>query len=107
LGGTQGHDLEMATNCLGPFILNHLLEPILTRTAQAESTPNRVRIVWVSSMITASVPAGGIQFEENSGSPKVLKNAMQNYMQTKVGNVFLASEAAKRLGKNGIISMVG
>lgn len=57
-------------------------------------------------MITASVPDGGIQFDKN-GTPKVLKNAMQNYMQTKVGNVFLASEAAKRLRKDGIISMVG
>ncbi len=96
----------MATNCLGPFLLNQLLEPILARTALAEQTPDHVRVVWVASMITASVPDGGIQFDK-SGSPKVLKNAMQNYMQTKVGNVFLASEAAKRLRKDGIISMVG
>lgn len=58
-------------------------------------------------MITASVPPGGIQFKEKGGSPKVLKNSMQNYMQSKVGNVFLASEAAKRLGGDGVISMVG
>jgi retinol dehydrogenase 12 len=96
----------MATNCLGPFLLNHLLGPILIHTAQAQSTPDHVRIVWLSSMITASVPPGGIQFHEKSGSPKVLKNAMQNYMQSKVGNVFLASEAAKRLGREGVISMV-
>ena len=95
----------MATNCLGPFLLNRLLEPILTRTAQAEQSPNSVRIVWLASMITASVPPGGIQFDSQSGTPKVLKNAMQNYMQSKVGNVFLASEAAKRLGRGGVISM--
>ena len=96
----------MATNCLGPFILNRLLEPILIHTARAESSPDSVRIVWVSSMITTSVPPGGIQFSEESGNPKVLKNRMQNYMQSKVGNVFLASEAAKRVGKDGIISVV-
>ena len=101
----QGHDLEMATNCLGPFILNHLLEPILARTASADSGSRSVRVVWVSSMIAASVPPGGIQFEK-SGTPKVLKNAMQNYMQSKVGNVFLASEAARRLGRDGIINVV-
>ena len=101
----QGHDLEMATNCLGPFLLNQLLEPVLARTAHSESTPDRVRIVWLASMVTASVPDGGIHFSKR-GSPKVLKNAMQNYMQSKVGNVFLASEAAKRLSKDGIISMV-
>lgn len=91
---------------MGPYVLNHLLEPILTRTAHATSTPDSVRVVWLASMITASVPPGGMQFEDKSGSPKVLKNAMQNYMQSKVGNVFLASEAAKRLGGDGIISMV-
>lgn len=31
---------------------------------------------------------------------------MENYMQSKVGNVFLASEMAKRLGKAGIICTV-
>ena len=53
------------------------------------------------------MPPGGIQFDEKSGSPKVLANTMHNYMQSKVGNVFLASEAAKRLGGDGVISMVG
>ena len=104
----QGHDLEMATNCLGPFILNQLLEPLMVRTAQqgGNSRLDGVRIVWVSSMLTALVPAGGIQFDEKSGSPRVLKNAMNNYMQTKVGNLFLASEEAKRVGKDGVISLV-
>lgn len=91
---------------MGPFILNRLLEPILIRTAHAERTPDSIRIVWLSSMIGVSVPPGGIQFSEKSGSPKVLRNTMQNYMQSKVGNVFLASEAAKRLGGDDIISIV-
>lgn len=30
---------------------------------------------------------------------------MESYMQTKVGNVFFASECAKRLSKDGIISI--
>ena len=96
----------MATNCLSPFILNHLLKPILTRTARTESNPNGVRIVWLASMITASVPPGGIELNDKSGSPQILKNAMQDYMQSKADNVFLASETAKRLGGDGIISMV-
>ncbi|KAL8722883.1 MAG: hypothetical protein Q9225_000716 [Loekoesia sp. 1 TL-2023] len=103
----SGLDLEMATNCLGPFLLNRLLEPILVETAQSKSaTRNGTRIVWVSSMITASVPPGGIQFEEKgSGQPQILRNAMQNYMQSKVGNLFLASETAKRLGNEGVLSV--
>ena len=31
---------------------------------------------------------------------------MENYMQSKVGNVFLAVETARRLGKDGIITVV-
>ena len=31
---------------------------------------------------------------------------MENYMQSKVGNVFLAAETAKRMGKDGIINVV-
>lgn len=57
-------------------------------------------------MIAVSVPQGGIVFDEKTGAPKVLKNAMENYMESKVGNVFLASEAARRLGGDGIISLV-
>ena len=33
----QGHDLEMATNCLGPYLLTKLLEPILIQTAASSS----------------------------------------------------------------------
>lgn len=78
----------------------------MIKTANARSS-NRysVRIVWLSSMITTSVPPGGIKFGR-TGNPKVLKKSMENYMQSKVGNVFLAAEAAKRLGGDGIISVV-
>ena len=31
---------------------------------------------------------------------------MENYMQSKVGNVFLATETARRLGKDDIINVV-
>ena len=119
----QGHDLEMGTNCLGPFLLNHYLEPILKKTAAATNSTLGVRIVWLSSMIAVSVPQGGI-ITNSDGSPKVVKvrrhlktdrhaslylcwqNAMENYMQSKAGNVFLAAETAQRLSKDGIISVV-
>jgi retinol dehydrogenase-12 len=99
-----GHDLEMGTNCLGPFLFNHYLEPVLKRTA-ANADRNSVRIVWLSSMIAVGTPPGGIIFDGKTGNPKVIKNAMENYMESKVGNLFLASEAAKRLGSDGIISV--
>lgn len=95
----------MATNCLGPFLLNRFLEPILRRTA-ASSEPGSVRVVWLASLVNVGTAAGGIVFNEATGAPNVLKNAMENYMQTKVGNVFLAHESARALGDDGIISLV-
>ena len=46
-------------------------------------------------------------WDDEIGKPKVLKVPMENYMESKVGNVFLASQAALRLGGSGIISVVG
>ena len=107
----QGYDLEMATNCMGPFLLTCLLEPLLVKTAgpekPADVTLTSTRIVWVSSWLAAGTPKGGIEWDADRNAPKVIKNAMMNYMQSKVGNVFLASEAARHLKEKGIISLVG
>ena len=98
----------MGTNCLGPFLLTVLLEDILKRTATSEAEigkKNTVRIVWTSSIIHASqVPKGGVIFDE-AGNPAQRK-AMENYMQTKCGDVHLGVEFAKKLGKDGILSVV-
>ena len=97
----------MGTNCLGPFLFNHLLEPILKRTAAAElSQSDSVRVVWLASLIAIATPTSGIVFDQDTNTPMIPSNQMENYMQSKVGNVFLASETAKRLGKAGIISVV-
>ena len=59
----------MGTNCLGPFLLNRFLEPILKQTAKSMGG---VRVVWLSSIVATSVPPGGIDMNSD-GSPKVLK----------------------------------
>ena len=94
----------MGTNCLGPFLFNHFLEEILKKTATF-TAPNSVRIVWLASMVAASTPQGGVLWHEKTQQPQVLKNAMESYMESKAGNIFLASECAKRLGRDGIISI--
>ena len=101
----SGRDLEMATNCLGPFLLTRLLEPLLVRTARV-APRDSVRIVWLSSMVAVSVPRDGILWDDATGHPKVLKDAMQNYMQSKVGSLFFAREYVDRLGKDGVLSLV-
>ncbi|KAH6705287.1 putative short-chain dehydrogenase [Leptodontidium sp. 2 PMI_412] len=98
----HGHDLEMGTNCLAPYLLTVLLEPILIRTA-ASSPSLSVRVVFVVSLLQL-VPAGVMSFD-SQGTPKVLPKAMDNYMQTKAGGTMLATEFEKRLGSNGILSV--
>ena len=102
----KGHDLEMATNCLGPLLFNSFLEPILKRTA-ASAPIDSVRIVWLSSLLAVSVPRDGIMWDEKSGQPKILKNRMESYMESKAGNMFIASQLASRLSRDGIVNLVG
>ncbi|RDW81912.1 hypothetical protein BP6252_03024 [Coleophoma cylindrospora] len=100
----DGHDLEIATNCLAPYLLTHLLEDILRRTAASASEFGRVRIVWVSSLLYMDTAYGGMSFDAN-GVPVILKKPMENYMRTKVGNAWLAAEFAERVGEAGIMSV--
>ncbi|KAF2488864.1 short-chain dehydrogenase [Lophium mytilinum] len=105
---TQGYDLMMGTNCLAPFLLTKLLEPILRRTAVAEGVAEKahkaVRVVFVSSLITSfGKPRGGVTLDEN-GVPSDEYKGMDRYMQTKFGDVFLGAGFAKTLG-SGILSV--
>jgi hypothetical protein len=43
---------------------------------------------------------------DGQGIPKILPKPMENYMQSKVGGTWLAAEFAKRLGSQGILSVV-
>ncbi|KAF8242770.1 short-chain dehydrogenase [Wilcoxina mikolae CBS 423.85] len=86
----QGHELQMGTNCLGPFLFTQLLLP-------------HVRIVWTSSMLVdAKAPQGGISIPELS-APTIDQN--RNYAMSKAGNWLLASEFANRVCGDGIVSI--
>jgi retinol dehydrogenase 12 len=81
-----------------------LLEPILIRTAKMAGSPEgSVRIVWVTSLLHAGSPY--MKFEDD-GTPVVLAKLMDNYMQSKVGAAWLGDKFAKRLGDQGILSVV-
>ncbi|KAI1412091.1 NAD(P)-binding protein [Hypoxylon sp. FL1857] len=100
----QGHELQMGTNAVGPFLLTRLLEPILLRTAAQEGSSRSVRIVWVSSMLDFGTPKGGVVWDSQTDAPVLHSDMMANYMQSKAGLTFLGHEFAKRLGDKGIIS---
>lgn len=94
----------MATNCIAPYLLTVLLEPILTRTA-ASSPPLSVRVVFVVALMHLGNHAASIAFDEH-GAPKVPNKDWDTYMQSKVGGTWLAAEFAQRLGDKGILSVV-
>jgi NAD(P)-dependent dehydrogenase (short-subunit alcohol dehydrogenase family) len=100
----QGHELQIGTNCLGPFLLTELLLPILRSTVSV-APPDSVRVTWAASL--AGITNGlkdGVQFDAE-GSPKVHDSPTIDYGQSKYGNMILASEFSKRYGKDGIVSV--
>ncbi|KAF1986179.1 NAD(P)-binding protein [Aulographum hederae CBS 113979] len=94
----HGHELQMGTNCLGPFLLTQLLLPILQKTA--ESSPvGSVRVTWAASIAADLFSAThGVDLDA-SGAPVTPKKTEMNYGNTKAGNCLLAAEFALRYGK--------
>jgi NAD(P)-dependent dehydrogenase (short-subunit alcohol dehydrogenase family) len=98
----QGHAIHVGTNCLGPFLFTQLLLPKL-KEAVKTAPKNSVRIVWASSLVVdGTAPKGGVKISELASL-----SLDQNYTYTisKAGNWLLASEFARRVGKDGIVSI--
>ena len=97
----QGHVQQMGTNCYGPFLFTRLLLPKLQAAAQA-APKNSVRIVWTSSIIVdTSAPKGGVI---TTALARPSSDQAHHYAVSKAGNWLLASEFARRYGKDGIVS---
>ena len=98
----QGHELHMGTNCLGPFLFTQLLLPQL-RAAVKDSPKDSVRIIWTSSgIVDTNAPKGGIVLSDLG---TISPDPNLNYALSKTGNWFLASEFAKRVGGDRIVSI--
>ncbi|EAW12409.1 uncharacterized protein ACLA_063790 [Aspergillus clavatus NRRL 1] len=101
---TQGFELQLGTNCLGPYHFTQCLLPVLRQTA-AVSPPGSVRITWAASVtIELYAPRNGVVFDPN-GSPREHRSQESNYGQSKAGNYFLAVETARRYHDAGIVSV--
>lgn len=75
----QGIELQLATDCLGPFLLTMLLMPLLEATAAQEAAPPRV--IWSSSQIVElSAPTGGRKMDEIRKLPN---DTARNYTNSK------------------------
>ncbi|KAH6912192.1 hypothetical protein BKA70DRAFT_1422911 [Coprinopsis sp. MPI-PUGE-AT-0042] len=97
----QGYDLQFGTNVIGHFYLTELLVPTLLSTAEA--TGARTRVVHTSS--SAAAFTKHLNFETFKDGPARLKKS-SNYLygQSKLGNIMIANEFAKRYGDQGLIS---
>lgn len=99
----QGTELHFGTNCVAPVLLYRKLQPLLKRTAESSSS-GTVRVLWAGSVgiDVASPSGGGLLWDDRKDEPKVM-DSTSNYAQTKVGNLFLAKELAKRDSETGIV----
>lgn len=100
----QGHEIHLATNCLGPFLLTQLLLPVLVNTAKV-SPESTVRVVFTTSgVVDMKAPPGGLTMADVVAG-KQQSDVTMNYCLSKAGNWFLASEFDKRVRTNGIVCL--
>ncbi|KAL9051413.1 MAG: hypothetical protein Q9162_006020 [Coniocarpon cinnabarinum] len=98
----QQHELQVGTNCLGPYLLSTLLEPLLVRTAQS-ANPGSVRVAWAASVgVDVLAPKPGGMKLTSEGAPQDL-GVETNYAQTKVGNILLAAEFGRKTLESGVV----
>ncbi|KAA1472589.1 NAD(P)-binding protein [Dentipellis sp. KUC8613] len=107
---TQGYDAQFGTNVLGHYFFTTLLLPLLISTAQADPK-HKARIVHNSSdgAELFKVP-GGIDWDslkKGDASTKVRAKlgTKKLYGQSKLGNILLSNELARRYGEQGIVSI--
>ncbi|KAI8628713.1 short-chain dehydrogenase [Xylariaceae sp. FL1651] len=99
----QGYELQLGTNCLGPFLFTQLLTPTLIATAKT-APRGSVRVVWVSSSAADHLnPKGGIDMD-NLDYKRDIFYAWK-YGISKAGNYYHATEYARRHRDDGIVSV--
>ena len=98
----QGHELQMATNCLGPYLLTQLLLPVLEKTASSVD-PGSVRVVWTSSIVVdLAAPKDGLDISDLTQPPS---DQQRSYTSTKLGNWYLANALSTQTGSKGVLSV--
>ncbi|KAI1764034.1 hypothetical protein GGR53DRAFT_495300 [Hypoxylon sp. FL1150] len=98
----QGFEVQLATNCFGPYLFTQILILVLVRT-EFLRPPRSVRVIWSCDQGPELLsPLHGIIMDEIRSPPT---DGMRNYVNSKTGNMFLASEFARCLsGTYGIVS---
>ncbi|EFX02980.1 short chain dehydrogenase reductase [Grosmannia clavigera kw1407] len=102
----QGYDMQLGTNCLGPFLFTNLLTPTLRQTA-ALRPRGSVRVVWVASMAAELYSVKyGIDMSNLKGKDYIRKqDPMTLYGNSKAGNYLHSFEYARQHKNDDIISV--
>ncbi|KAI9831530.1 MAG: hypothetical protein M1826_003420 [Phylliscum demangeonii] len=87
---TDGYEIQLGTNHLGPALLTKLLLPTLLKTAAGADD---VRIVNLSSFGHNGAPSTGIDFEDTH---LPTSSVWTRYGQSKLANILFSRELARR-----------
>lgn len=101
---TQGHEIHLGVNCVGPHLLTKLLTPTLVETAKLEPA-GTVRVVWVSSASADLMGEKNMGIDMTNLDYHEDKDFLYKYGMSKMGNLLQAFEYAKRQYAHGIISV--
>ncbi|KAJ2904103.1 hypothetical protein MKZ38_008821 [Zalerion maritima] len=106
----DGYELEWATNHMGHALLIQLFLPLLRSTVSRPPIPGTesdVRIIILSSL-AAAMTFGPMATFETRKEPNIATGFMsqkQNYMYSKLANLYYANELARREAGNGILTV--
>ncbi|KAI1168521.1 short-chain dehydrogenase [Nemania serpens] len=99
----QGYELQLGTNCLGPFLFTQLLTQTLIETAKI-APKGSVRVIWASSSAAEHLnPTGGIDLDNLDYKRDVFY--AWKYGISKAGNYYHATEYARRHCDDDIVSV--
>ncbi|KAI9434778.1 NAD(P)-binding protein [Lactarius indigo] len=94
---TQKYDLQFGTNVIGHWLFTELLLPALFAATDASPSHEKARVVTVSS--SANYFTTGLDFDAIADGPKRTKySELGLYSKSKLGNVIVARELARRYG---------
>ncbi|KAF6743904.1 hypothetical protein DFP72DRAFT_931068, partial [Ephemerocybe angulata] len=98
----QGYDLQFGTNVLGHWYFTKLLVPALLAASKTINGKTG-RVIHTSS--SGSLLASTLKFETFKDHPSRTKAGTEYlYTQSKLGNVIIANEFARRYGDEGLVS---
>ncbi|KAI0380311.1 putative estradiol 17 beta-dehydrogenase [Hypomontagnella monticulosa] len=102
----QGYEMHLGVNCLGTFLFNKILTPVLLATTKdPETPPNSVRVIFMSSFAAEAFAEKDVGIDMNNLDYHDKKSIHYRYGISKVGNWAYAVEFSKRYKNDGVIGV--